>query len=304
MAALMSRLGGSAGSRAHRKRGFTLVELLVVIGVIAILIGLLLAAVSSVRRQAATVKCKAAMREVAHAFFLYANDYRGYYPVARWVVPAGSGLGVGDLYWSDFVGPYVAGGKFNQYLLKNPDQFARARASVVWGCPSWDGINAELAPSFNINGTSVYENGFTMNPYPTYEADYPSDPTKTVPTAEWTVYLDPPATSGTWYKQNQWTHPAERALVVESTLWVLGFNSVDATRQIPPQRSERGFGIDPRPGANHIDRYRHGRYPTPVNGLYPPERGRVLFNIAFCDGHVESMDSIVAGYRAIRMREP
>src|SRR5262245_17984355 len=120
----------------QRRRGFSLIELLVVIGIIAILLALLLTSLSSARRQARAIKCQAALREVANAFFLYANDHRGYYPVARWPVPSGNdGTGVSILYWNDFIGRYVSSARFNQSLLHNPDQFGRARASIMWGCP-------------------------------------------------------------------------------------------------------------------------------------------------------------------------
>jgi prepilin-type N-terminal cleavage/methylation domain-containing protein/prepilin-type processing-associated H-X9-DG protein len=290
------------------RRGFSLIELLVVIGIIAILVALVLASLASARRQARAVKCQAAMREIANGFFLYANDHRGYYPVARWRVPSGNdGTGVSMLYWNDFIGRYVSSARFNQSLLDNPNQFGRARASVMWGCPNWDGISADLAPSFNLENISVYENGYTMNIYPTFEPDYPSNPAQNLPSSEWAVFSDDPPANGRWYRQTNWTRPANRALVVESILWLLGFHVSDGGK-IAPQRADRGFGIDPRPGANHIDRYRHGRYPTPNTStsppIYPSGKGRVQYNVAFADGHVEVMHSIEDGYRAIRMRDP
>jgi prepilin-type processing-associated H-X9-DG protein/prepilin-type N-terminal cleavage/methylation domain-containing protein len=65
-------------------RAFSLVELLVVIGVIALLMALLLPALARARHQANTVKCLANLRTIGQAALLHAHDHNGYLPSAGW----------------------------------------------------------------------------------------------------------------------------------------------------------------------------------------------------------------------------
>jgi len=73
--------------RSARASGFTLVELLVVIGIIAVLIGILLPTLGKARASARRIQCASALRQITNADQMYMNLYHS------WHMPAWSNAG-------------------------------------------------------------------------------------------------------------------------------------------------------------------------------------------------------------------
>src|SRR5258708_614150 len=89
MIALPSR-DRPVAARLRRLVGFTLVELLVVIGIIAVLMAIVLPTFSKARESANTVKCLANMRSLAQACMNYPADTKGYIVPFQWQARSGS----------------------------------------------------------------------------------------------------------------------------------------------------------------------------------------------------------------------
>jgi prepilin-type N-terminal cleavage/methylation domain-containing protein/prepilin-type processing-associated H-X9-DG protein len=106
------------------RSGFSLVELLVVIGIIAILIGLLLPSIQRARQVARTTQCATQLRAIGQALAVYANNNAGFLPTwSGWHVAGGDGTGedAPGFGWTEVLGKEI-----------NP-----ATSGRIWNCPSF-----------------------------------------------------------------------------------------------------------------------------------------------------------------------
>jgi len=96
----------------HRK-GFTLVELLVVVGIIALLISILLPALARARQNAQMVSCLARIKQLSLASLMYANENKGYLPPVSTSGQLGGSYGANNLVWPvwgsyGYITPYLS----------------------------------------------------------------------------------------------------------------------------------------------------------------------------------------------------
>src|SRR5256885_12523802 len=79
-----SHLGQFRGENMTRRRAFTLVELLVVIGIIAVLISILLPSLARAREAANRTQCLSNMRQLYTALVMYSNQSKEAVPLGCW----------------------------------------------------------------------------------------------------------------------------------------------------------------------------------------------------------------------------
>ena len=70
-----------------KRKAFTLVELLVVIGIIAMLISILLPALNKARAAAQATMCASNLRQIGTSLAFYTQEFKGALPPGRWGLP-------------------------------------------------------------------------------------------------------------------------------------------------------------------------------------------------------------------------
>jgi prepilin-type N-terminal cleavage/methylation domain-containing protein len=126
-----------------KRKGFTLLELLMVIAIIAILAALLLPALSHAKESARRIVCASNMRQIALASMIYASDNNDRLPAQPGDARAVKALGGDGLNYYDLLMPHA----------NNPN---------VWLCPtSRDGPGTLMA--YHMNGFLITTNGLPLS---------------------------------------------------------------------------------------------------------------------------------------------
>jgi prepilin-type processing-associated H-X9-DG protein len=297
----------------------------VVIGIIAVLISVLLPALSAARRQAGLVNCAAQLREIGNCFKMYELESKGYWPVARingygpnypntpysfYNIDGFNYIGTTQQgYWFTFLAKYATKGKVGNAVGANADVAAQSRRTIFFGCPEWQGYQGAIGTNgVTVGDTNVVQVGFGMNPFPTFKEDYPT--TDFPPVAETAIVAPFDPFLGRFLKARMWTKPAQRMLCADSRFWLAQSNKPPTAANYPPAVVRQYYlanaaGAVNGTGVTTVDLYRHGKAPRVVNGtFYDPYGGKILYNILYCDGHVAAATDGQEAYRSMRMKFP
>ncbi len=273
-----------------RNKGFTLVELLVVIGIIAVLISILLPALNKARSQAKTVKCASNLKQICQSLMMYEMDAKGGMPWAR--VDTGT-TGPNGLSSSQFYpkGWYWANELVSQGYIQAAHGIITGGSApaldTIFRCPegSDDLTPSSTDPAWSTSGQNL---GYIQL------ANYP----------------DTSATVATWYSLN-----STLALVSPNSFaktntqkdapygWLQGSNGTysgqgswrrnvsDITKSsqvvkiLDSSYDNLSNGPNP-PAGSPFSRRLAGRHGSKVN------QGRdAMCNMAFFDGHVEGVNT-------------
>jgi len=185
-------------TRHLKSRAFTLVELLVVIGIIAVLVAILLPALQQARRQASAVQCASNMKQLAMGMLMYIQQNKGKHPPSAIADGApGSGAYERGWWWAnelvkqkyvnapnsmqsgtrDLSGPSVfrcpeglqdlssGGGQYPTHFLNNHwREYSSEDSDPVpanrFGIPSWYQL-----VSANLGGGNVWPGGSSATPF-------------------------------------------------------------------------------------------------------------------------------------------
>jgi len=235
--------------RASRHFGFTLVELLVVIGIIAVLIAVLLPALNKARKQAQQVACLSNLRQIGTLNTLYVQRYNGVLPFVKY-----QNWNSGNQHWFQFLS--IMAGKKTTDLSGVPT--VAEVSAIIKACPAY-------IPEQWIDASQPTKPGYGMNIYLLMPEHQPQE--------AW-VGGTPDDNYLTQHRPVKFTHlhrHSQRIIYGDSIDWPL------YALPVPPVPGTDEYFLPASPPSTRQfiagDPRRHGK----------------AANYCFCDGHAEAL---------------
>lgn len=267
--------------RRESRRAFTLVELLVVVGIIGVLVGLLLPVLSKVRQQAAATKCASNLRGMAQAWTAYVDSNQGICPPGRQPnISTVLGSGVFEVdddaqfrpRWYELIGTVV-----KKFACKNPGKLENDQWQIdnEWFlCPA--------VPEYRNNRNYIfgYNHQFLGNARP--KPDRKS----------WIAYPVKAAS----------LKAAQTIMIADSMGTAAGKALIDRRPYLADGSKDlyaignKGVFIDPPRLVPSRSDFADHQNRQPLHRSAPDPRHLGKANVVFCDGHVASMTLQEMGY--------
>ena len=260
-----------------RRRAFTLVELLVVIGIIAILIAILLPVLNKVKEQANATKCMANMRELAKNWYQYANENKGLSAPGRLPKfdPVDSPYWIGNgmqyrPHWYELFGAIM-----KNYASRKPDPTEDDSWKVdsdLYICPSMDWRNSRnfvWGYNFQFLGNTHEKSAMVFVNYPV--------------------------------KANAITRASETVMAADCMGTAAGKAMSQRTGHYDDGQKDlfaignKAHLLDP-PRLTAASDFCDHEAPAPQHCSAPDPRHNGKANVAYCDGHVERRSLQELGY--------
>jgi len=215
-------------SQRQAKSGFTLVELLVVIGILTVLITMLLPALNRARQQADSIKCQSNLRTIGQGFAMYRQAWNNWMPpLNSYVSYVGSFVSPFDYATATFgstpknygmynaIGPYVGKAVWGGMGLNPYDVEGGMKSDSYWGSQK----------NSKFTSTVFYcRNSGEDIPQPWYGVTYGESLYLELPNSN---SIDPgvggnPKCWAFWRKTSAIRNPSTAIHVADSNSWYLG----------------------------------------------------------------------------------
>jgi len=213
-----------------RRKGFTLIELLVVIAIIALLMSILMPALTRVKKQARKVVCQATLKQWGLFWKLYCDDNNG-----NWL--SGGGAGAGN-WWIE---PLLASYNIEEKIRCCPQATKPSAYGKIgsWAYTAWQNGSGYIG-SYGPNGWMCVPNG----------------------TGNAAVWGRAPA-SDHWRNVNM--KGAYNVPLWQGQWWV---DAWPRDADVPPDISDSTMAIPDRPNVNEMERVCVDRHGGTVNNLF------------------------------------